>query len=147
MDIFNTSPRRKRNHGHRQYTSPILHDVSLNSSLPFMQKPLGMLHIRSKLFSLPLLKLHALYNLCLVNHVTNPISNEYKSTVIVLDITGHRLFKPVSIKKYEIDKRSFLKLSFANKSLDGINLGNILHHKSVKSKIPPYSNDKFVPII
>jgi hypothetical protein len=37
----------------------------------------------------------------------------------------------------EIDKRSFLKLSFANKGLDGINLGNILHHKSVKSKIPP----------
>jgi hypothetical protein len=37
-----------------------------------------------------------------------------------------------------IDKRSFLKLSFANKGLGGINLGNILHHKSDKSKIPPY---------
>jgi hypothetical protein len=45
-----------------------------------------------------------------------------------LDIAGHRLFKPVGIKKDEIDKRSFLKLSFANKGLDGINLGNILHH-------------------
>jgi hypothetical protein len=45
-----------------------------------------------------------------------------------LDIAGHRLFKPVGIKKDEIDKRSFLKLSFANKDLDGINLGNILHH-------------------
>ena len=94
-----------------------------------MQKPLGMHHIHSKLFSLPLSKLHALYNSCLVlNNVTNPNSNEYKLLAIVLDIAGHRLFKPVGIKKDEIDKRSFLKLSFANKDLDGINLGNILHH-------------------
>jgi hypothetical protein len=64
-----------------------------------------------------------------------------------LDIAGHRLFKPVGIKKDEIDKRSFLKLSFANKGLDGINLGNILHHKSVKSNIPPYFKDQSVPII
>jgi hypothetical protein len=47
----------------------------------------------------------------------------------------------------EIDKRSFLKLSFANKGIDGINLGNILHHKSVKSKIPPYLKDQSVPIV
>ena len=59
-------------------------------------------------------------------------------TAIVLDIAGHRLYKPVGIKKDEIDKRSFLKLSFANKGLGGNNLGNILHHKSDKSKIPPY---------
>ena len=83
----------------------------------------------------------------MVNNVTKPNSNEYKLTAIVLDIAGHRLFKPVDIKKDEIDKRSFLKLSFANKGLDGINLGNILHHKSVKSKIPPYFKDQSVPII
>ena len=62
-------------------------------------------------------------------------------------LDGHRLFKPVGIKKDEIDKRSFLKLSFANKGLYGINLGNILHHKSLKSKIPPYFKDQSVPII
>ena len=83
----------------------------------------------------------------MVNNVTNPNSNEYKLTAIVLDIAGHRLFKPVGIKKDEIDKHSFLKLSFANKDLDGINLGNTLHHKSVKSKIPPYFKDQYVPII
>jgi hypothetical protein len=32
-----------------------------------------------------------------------------------LDIAGHRLVKPVGIKKDEIEQRSFLKLSFANK--------------------------------
>ena len=61
MDIFNSVPRRKRSHGHRHYTFPICHDVSLNDLLPFMQKPLGMHHIRSKLFALPLSKLHTLY--------------------------------------------------------------------------------------
>jgi hypothetical protein len=147
MDIFNSAPRRKRGHGHRHYTSPIFYNVSLNDLLPYVQKPLGIHHIRSKLFSLPLSKLHALYNSCLVNNVTNPNSNEYKLTAIVLDIAGHRPFKPAGIKKDEIDKRSFLKLSIANKGLDGINLGNILHHKSVKSKIPPYFKDQSVPII
>jgi hypothetical protein len=112
-----------------------------------MQKPLGMHHISSKLFSLSLSKLHALYKSCLVNHDINPNSNEYELTAIVLDIAGHRLFTPVDIKKDEIDKRSFLKLSHANKGLDGINLGKILHHKSVKSKIPPYVKDQSVPII
>jgi len=147
MDIFNSAPRRKRSHGHRHYTSPIFHDVSLNDLLPFRQKLLGIHHIRSKLCSLPLSKLHALYNSCLVNNVTNPKSNECKLTAIVLDIAGHRLFKPVGIKKDKIDKPSFLKLSFANKGLDGINLGNIFHHKSVKSKFPPYFKDQSVPLI
>ena len=71
-------------------------------------------------------------------------SNEQKLTAIILDIADHILFKSVGIKKVEIDKRSFLKLSFAN---DGFNLGNILHHKSVEPKIPPYPKDQSVPII
>jgi hypothetical protein len=33
-------------------------------------------------------------------------------------------FKPVGIKKDEIDKRSFLRLSFVNTGLDAITLGN-----------------------
>jgi hypothetical protein len=42
-------------------------------------------------------------------------------TAIVMGIVGHRPFKLVGIKKDEIDKRSFLRLSFANKGLDGSN--------------------------
>jgi hypothetical protein len=57
----------------------------------------------------------------LYKHVTNPNSNEYKLTAIVLDIAGHKLFTCVGIKKDERDKRSFQKLSFANKGLDGKN--------------------------
>ena len=33
------------------------------------------------------------------------------------------------------------------KGINSINLGNILHHKSVKSKIPPYVKDQSVPIV
>jgi hypothetical protein len=77
-----------------------------------MQKSFGMHPMRLKLFSLPLSKLHALYP-CLENHVTNPNSNEYELTAIVLDIAGHILFKPVGIEKDETYKRSFLKLSFS----------------------------------
>jgi len=63
-----------------------------------MQKPLGMHHIRSILFSLPLSKQHSLHNSCLENHVTHPNSNEYKLTSIVLNIADHRLFKPGGVK-------------------------------------------------
>ena len=64
-----------------------------------------------------------------------------------MNIAGYRLFKSIGIKKDGIDKRSSLKLSFANKGLDGINLGNILHYKPVKYKIPPYSKDHSIPLI
>ena len=49
-----------------------------------------------------------------------------------MDISHHRLVKPVGIKKDEI-KRLFPKLSFVNKGHDAINLDNILHQKLVKS--------------
>ena len=40
-------------------------------------------------------------------------------------------FQFFCIKKDDIDTRSFLQLSFANKGLDGFNLDNILYQKSV----------------
>jgi len=38
----------------------------------------------------------------------------------------------------ETGEQILSELSFANKAFDAINLGNILHHKLFKSKIPPY---------
>ena len=147
MNIFDNTPRRKRSHGHRHYTSPQLHDVSINGLLPFVQKPLGMHHIRTKLYSLPLTKLNSLYKTCLENPVTDSSSTLYKLVAVILDIGHHRLFKPVEARGNEKENRSFLPLYFANKGLDAINLGNILHHKSVRSKVPPYFKDQSVPII
>ena len=81
------------------------------------------------------------------NNVTNPNPNEYKLTAIVLDIADHWFFKAVGIQKDEIEKRSFLKLSFVNKGLEGIHLGNILYNKSIKYQIQPYVKVQSVPII
>ena len=65
MNIFDNAHIRKRSHDHRRYTSPKLHDVSINGLLSYVQKPLGMHHIRTKCYSLPLSKLHSLYTTCL----------------------------------------------------------------------------------
>lgn len=54
--------------------------------------------------------------------ITNPHSNPYKSTAVVLGIAPHILFKHVGIKKDETGKRSFLNLLSANKHVHGINL-------------------------
>jgi hypothetical protein len=102
----------------RPLLSPIFHDVSLNDLLPFMQKPLGIHHIRSKLFSLPLSKLHALYNSCWVSNVRNPNSKEYKLTTIVLDIAGHRPFRG-AIRRliFEIVNIEITQHMFVNKNV------------------------------
>ena len=76
------------------------------------------INVRSKLFSLPFT-----FIVQLVLRTPNHKSEfKYKFTAIVLGIAPHILFKHVGIKKDEIDKRFFLNLLFANKSIDGINL-------------------------
>ena len=88
---------------------------------------------------LPLLKLHTLHTSYLENPNSNGCSNR-------LGYCHHRFFKSAGIKKDEIDERSFLKLRCANTGLETMYLSNILHHKSVKSKIPPYFKGHSVPI-
>ena len=44
-------------------------------------------------------------------------------------------------------KLPFLPLPCVNKGIDAINLADILHHKKVTNKIPPYFKDKSIPII
>ena len=106
----------------------------LKCILAFVQKPLGMHHIRTKLYAPAFSKLHSLYKSCLDTSVTDPNSIMYRLTAVVMDIANHRLFKPVTFKKEEKEKRSFLKLLFANKGLDAINLSNILHQNQSNLK-------------
>ena len=102
-DIFSTTlPQCRRSHYHCHYTSHILYDVSLNDLLPFTQ-------FGFKLVSLSFSKLQSLYNSFSENHATNPNSNQYKLTTIILDIVLHKLFKPVGFRKDEPNKDSFLK--------------------------------------
>jgi hypothetical protein len=74
----------------------------------------------------------------------NPNSKEYKLTANGLILPVTVLSNLFSFKKNEINKRSFLKLSFVNKGLDAINLGNIIHHKSVKYKNPLHFKDQSI---
>lgn len=61
MNIFDNTPRHKRSHGHNQDISPNIHDVSINGLLSYVQIPVGIHHILTKLYSLPLSTLHSLY--------------------------------------------------------------------------------------
>jgi hypothetical protein len=54
MGLFNNTPRRKRSHGDRSYNKPIIHDVSFDFHLSYVNTPLGPHHILTKLYTVPL---------------------------------------------------------------------------------------------
>jgi hypothetical protein len=58
--------------------------IYIQGLLPFVQTPLGMHHILTKLFSLALSKLHSLYTTCLSTLTTDPYFTLYKLTAIIL---------------------------------------------------------------
>ena len=148
LNLFNKSIRRPRSHGHRRYNSPTIHNVSFDSLLPLLQKPLGLHHIRTALFSIPRSSLHRLQQHCLLKTSTNQSSPEYRLSAIILDISHNVLFKPVRTgHSQQTENRRFLKLNFTNKGIDTINVGNILNHKQVRDKIPPYFKNQESPCI
>ena len=51
------------------------------------------------------------------------------------------------VEPTETRNRLFLKVKFANKGIDALNLSNMLNQKSVQSKIPPYFQYKESPCI
>ena len=75
-------------------------------------------------------------------------SPEHRLQGIILDISSNRLFKAVRVcGSIETKNRPFLKIKFANKGIDALNLSNILNQKSVQSNIPPYFEYKESPCI
>ena len=70
--------------------------VLFNDLLDWIFKPLGIHHIRTKLFSIPLPSLNKLYKECLQSSFLDPSSCEYKLNSIILDIANCRLFKSVN---------------------------------------------------
>ena len=61
MGLFPHRDRRRHSHGHRAYTRPTIHDVTLDSLLPYVSRKLGPHHIRTKLYSVPLNTLNIRY--------------------------------------------------------------------------------------
>ena len=122
--------------------------ISFDGLLPFVNLQLGLHHIRTKLYSLPLKMLHELYESTLTLHFADVASAEHRLQGIILDISSNRLFKAVRVgEPSETRNRPFLKVKFANKGIDALNLSNMLNQKSVQSKIPQYFQYKESPCI
>ena len=148
LNLFDRTSRRCRSHGSRKYNKPEIHNVSFDDLLPFVNRQLGLHHIRTKLYSLPLKKLHELYESARSVVFTDAGSPEYRLNGIILDVSNNRLFKVVKTNEHsDPSNRPFLKVKFANKGIDALNLSNILNQKSVQSQIPPYFKYKDSPCI
>ena len=61
MNLFPTTQRRARSHGHRCYKPFNTDDISFDNLVDYVERPLGLHHIRTKLFSLRLSKLKCLF--------------------------------------------------------------------------------------
>ena len=129
MNLFNTHQRRNRSHGHHHYTPPRLHHMSYDTLLHNIPKQLGTHYLRTKLYAIPLTKLRVLYESCIQTTHFDSNSPEYKMDAIIMDISNHRLFKPVQETSVEEHPRLFLTMKFANKGLDAVRLSDILNHK------------------
>ena len=149
MRLFGSSQRRKRSHGHRHYNCLNFHaDVTFETLLPYVQQPLGLHHIRTKLYQLPVTKLRSLQKEVVDTKTFVQNSSKYKLVAIILDVAKLRLYKPVqTVSPEETPTRDFLKLDFKNKGLDAINISNILNHRKVTSTIPAHFKCQSPPII
>ncbi|KAK3091612.1 hypothetical protein FSP39_021192 [Pinctada imbricata] len=93
-------------------------------------------------------KLHEIYEYTKDLTYTDTRSPEYRLQGVILDISTFRLFQAVrSDKSEEKTNRPFIKVRFANKGIDKLNLGQILNHKTVTEKTPPYFKRKEDPCI
>ena len=89
MTLFPSLSRRKRSHGHRLYTPARLNELlPLDELLPLINEPLGLHHIRTKLYSIPLVSMNKLRDKCLNSTNFDQSSNEYKLNSIILDIAN-----------------------------------------------------------
>ena len=148
MRLFGSSQRRKRSHVHQHYNRPNFHaDVAFDTLFPYVQQPLGLHHIRTKLYQLPVTKLRSLQKEVVdTKHMFKILLN--KLVAIILDVAKFMLYKPVqTVPPEDTPTRDFLKLDFRNKDLDAVNICNILNYKKVTSTIPAYFKNQNPPII
>ena len=97
MHLFPSFNRKKRSHGTRHYTPPRKNQVLFNDLLDWIFRPLGIHHIRTKLFSIPLPSFNKLYKEVYNHHFwIRHLVNTNLLNSIILDIANCRLFKPVN---------------------------------------------------
>ena len=83
LNIFYRTSRRHRSHDSRRYNKPEIHNASFDGLLPFVNLQLGLHHIRTRLYSLPLKTLHVLYESTLTLHITDAGSPEHRLQGII----------------------------------------------------------------
>ena len=145
--LFNQHKRKKRSHGHRKKRKNKQHTLHRKSLSEIdelvVDSQINLHQLKCALYALPLASLRALDEDALQKHMCNEVSNT--TYLIISEIAYLRLHK--AVEKDIPPVRYFMKLNFDNKGLDAINIGNILHNKSVRKHIPPYFENTEVPII
>ena len=107
---FNTIPRTKRSHGHKRIQHPNVKKSSkprtlqdtFNDLLSNIQKPLGIHHIRTILFSLPVNYLKDLRDFGLDKGGVDPFSPKYRLSSIICDVASFRLFNQFDLNLFMI---------------------------------------------
>ena len=105
VSLFNTIPRTKRNHDHNRIQHPNVKKSSkpstlqniFNDLLSNIQKPLGIHHIRTILFSLPVNYLKDLRDFGLDKGGVDPFSPKYRLSSIICDVASFFSFQTSSI--------------------------------------------------
>jgi hypothetical protein len=98
MSLFNTIPRTKRSHGHKRIQHPNVKKASkprtlqdtFKDLLSNMQKPLGIHHICTILFSLPVNYLKDLRDFGLDKGGVDPFSPKYRLSSIICDVFSNQ---------------------------------------------------------
>ena len=139
FNLFDRSSRITRSHGSRNYNKSEIFDVSFDGLLFFVNLQLSLRHIHTKLYSLPLKRLHTLYESTLPLYFTDVGSPGHRLHGIILDISSNRISKALRVDEpTETRNHPFLNVKFANKGIDALNVSNILNQKCVQNKIHPY---------
>ena len=85
MHLFPSFNRKKRSHGTRHYTPPRNNRILFNDLLNWIFRPLGIHHIRTKLFSIPLPSLNKLHlNCSIINNVYKTGASPIMSMIVLL---------------------------------------------------------------
>ena len=141
MNLFYTNPRAKRSHGHQIIQHPNVTMCSKPRPLQCtcidllynIQKPLGIHHIRTILFSLPVTYLKDLRNFGLDKGCVDPFSPKYRLSSVICDVASFRLSKPVRSEPLHENNRNFLHIPLSKRKKDNMT-DNDLQHITQKTK-------------
>ena len=108
MNLFNTIPRTKRSHKRIQHpnvkksSKPRTLQDTFNDLLSNIQKPLGIHHIRTILFSLPVNYLKDLRDFGHDKEGVDPFSPKYRLSSIICDVASFRLSNQFDLNLFMI---------------------------------------------